>query len=214
MKVKEVLVKRWLPQCNEMAGQTFTVPVEPGATVLQALLYIYDQLDSSLAFRYGCRYIRCGLCGVLVDGKPRLACRTKLSRAKEIAPLPRLPLLRDLVVDRSAYFTSFQGLPLYPTGTAGDLTAILHESSLHRNLMSCLECLCCVAACPKYSFGESQFAGPYLFVKLAQLHLDPRDTMDRKAQAREWGSGRCNGCGKCSCPNGIRLKQAVALLNA
>jgi succinate dehydrogenase/fumarate reductase iron-sulfur protein len=171
-------------------------------------MYIYEEHDSTLAFRYSCRYNRCGLCGVSVDGKPRLACKTSLEKVEEVAPLARLPLLRDLAVDRSSYFAKLTGLSLYPVGAQGEELGILHEHRLHRNLMSCLECLCCVASCPEH-YDDKSFAGPYLFIKLAQLHLDTRDTVDRKSQAREWGIERCAGCMKCYCPNGIDLGGAL-----
>lgn len=214
MKRKELHVSRWLPEREKMVTETFIVPEEPGATVLQALLYIYDEVDSTLAFRYSCRYLRCGLCGLQARGKPRLACRTKLAGVNEIAPLPRLPLLRDLVVDRTAYFNTIQGLALYPVGPVEQPPVILREEPLHRNLMTCLECLCCVASCPTYHFGEPGFAGPYLFIKLGQLYLDPRDMADRKAQAREWGIRCCSGCKKCVCPNGVRLRETIMLLSS
>ena len=201
-----------MPQTGEHKTEVFPVPTQPGATVLQTLQYIYEEHDSSLAFRYGCRYNHCGLCGVSVDGKPILACKTRVGNVCEVAPLPRLPLLRDLAVDRSAYFRQFQDQSLYPVGTAPELLGPLNEDSLHKNLMKCLECLCCVSSCTQYKYGEKDFAGPYLFIKLAQLHLDPRDKADRITQARQWGIERCNNCRECVCPNGIKLKHAIQAL--
>ncbi|MBS4030103.1 MAG: hypothetical protein KGZ63_01585 [Clostridiales bacterium] len=209
---KEIKVTRYMPQTGEHITEVFPVPAQAGATVLQTLQYIYEEHDSSLAFRYGCRYNHCGLCGVSVDGKPTLACKKRVAGVREVAPLPRLPLLRDLAVDRSAYFRQFQDQSLYPVGTEPQLLGPLCEDALHRNLMSCLECLCCVSSCPEYNYGEEGFAGPYLFIKLAQLHLDPRDKADRITQSLKWGIERCKNCKKCICPNGIKLKQAIQVL--
>ncbi|MBS4023543.1 MAG: 4Fe-4S dicluster domain-containing protein [Dethiobacter sp.] len=212
MTHKKLRILRFDPSAANCREEVFTVAMQPGDTVLQALIDIYDRQDSTLAFRYSCRYNRCGLCGVSVDGRPRLACKTKLDRVDEVAPLAGLPLLRDLAVDRGSYFKKLSGLSLYPVGALDNMLGTLREDPLHRNLMSCLECLCCVSSCPEHDFKDSSFAGPYLYIKLAQLHLDTRDTADRRAQAVEWGIKRCAGCMLCSCPNGINLHGALASL--
>ncbi|MGE5576918.1 MAG: 4Fe-4S dicluster domain-containing protein [Syntrophothermus sp.] len=81
--------------------------------------------------------------------------------------------------------------------------------------MACTECLCCLAACPRYHYEDPSFGGPYLFVKLAQLHSDPRDAADRRKQAWEMGIGECEGCGKCYCPNGVDIfKKAIGPLSS
>lgn len=215
MMQKQIRVKRYQPDTDSYTERTYDVPLKPRATVLEALQYIYEELDPSLAFRYGCRYKRCGLCGVMVDGKPRLACKVDLEIVSELAPLANLPILRDLAVDRSRYMQTFSGLFLYPVGSRHEPLGQLFEKPLHKTLMSCSECLCCVATCPKYNFSTPGFAGPYLFVKLAQLQLDERDTYDRLQQAKEWGISHCEGCLMCSCPNGIPLQKAItALLEA
>ncbi|HSW36520.1 MAG TPA: 2Fe-2S iron-sulfur cluster-binding protein [Candidatus Limnocylindrales bacterium] len=213
MSNKLISILRYSPVQKTYTRSDYRLPPMPDATVLQALQYIYEELDPTLAFRYGCRYNHCGLCGVTVDGKPGLSCKAKLEGVKEIAPLANLPLLRDLVVDRSAYFRTLQESSLYPQKNNMEPLGCLKEDELHKNLMNCLECLCCVASCrPEGNIGENRINDPYLFVKLAQLHLDPRDNADRRAQARELGSERCYDCRKCFCPNGIRLKEAISVL--
>ncbi len=212
MKDHTIIIVRSLPEGGRKK-EKFTVPLQPGATVLQGLVHIYDTVDSTLAFRYSCRYNHCGLCGISADGRPRLACKTKLETTEEVAPLANLPILRDLAVDRTRYYSRFKGMRLYPEGDAAEPLGHLVEESLHRNLMGCLECLCCVASCPSHSLSDVSFGGPYLFVKLAQLHLDSRDRTDRRAQAAEKGLARCRECKKCRCPNGIDLHGALEALN-
>jgi succinate dehydrogenase/fumarate reductase iron-sulfur protein len=212
MSEKRITVMHYIPETGALKPQEYQVPAPEGATVLQALQYIYEELDPHLAYRYGCRYRRCGLCGVMVDGKPRLACKTKLKSVSEIAPLTGMPLLRSLVTDRSAYMERLQGLHLFLQGKRPESLGILHEDPLHKNLMHCVECLCCVASCPECSADNRAFAGPYAYIKLAQLHLDPRDETDRKAQAATLGQAQCTQCMKCVCPNGIKLHDAIKLL--
>ncbi|EEG76428.1 2Fe-2S iron-sulfur cluster-binding protein [Dethiobacter alkaliphilus] len=210
--MKTIRINQYVPERKDLVQTEYQVPNSPGATVLQALQYIYEELDGSLAFRYGCRYNHCGLCGVMVDGKPRLACKVKLDSVSEISPLTGLPLLRSLVVDRSGYMKKLQDLALYPQGGAVEPLGELQEDSLHKNLMKCLECLCCVSSCSQHTEGDNSSVDPYVFVKLAQLHLDPRDETDRQAQARANGIDKCADCGKCSCPNGIPIKKAILSL--
>ena len=206
---------------QEVAGakNTFIVSVEDGATVLQALQYIYERLDPTLAFEYSCRYGRCGLCGMIVNERPVLAC-TAFIRAEEIniKPLANLPLVRDLVVDRNPLDAFLKEQSIYYAANRGEAAAGfgLVNVSPHFDpvripgglvkLSSCLECLCCHSACsnldPKGANLEG-FAGPFIFLKLAQLHLDPRDHVDRKAQARRLGIEKCLSCQGCYCPQGI-----------
>lgn len=207
-----ITVIHYNPQTGAYDHREYSLPEMPGATVLQALQFIYEELDPTIAFRYGCRYKRCGLCGVMIDGKPRLACKVKLEGVQVIAPLASLPLLRGLAVDRSAYMEKIQGLGLFPQGEGTEPLGELIEDPLHANLMHCVECLCCVASCPHCSEPGNHFAGPYTFVKLAQLHLDPRDATDRAGQARALGIEKCQNCRQCACPNGIKLHQALLAL--
>ena len=78
----------------------YDVPVEEGMSVLRALRYIYEHFDGSLAFRdYFCRTNQCGMCGMLVNGKPAFACNRKLEKETTIEPLAGFPVIKDLIVD-------------------------------------------------------------------------------------------------------------------
>lgn len=201
-------------QGGEAQLRQYEVPTEKGATVLQALMHIYEEQDSSLAFNFGCRYRYCGLCSVEVDDKPCLACVTPLQEGQVIKPLRHLPVLRDLLLDRTLVFDTMRNLELFvPESPAKDLPDQAFESNEHRQLMQCTECLICQAACPEYDHRDRSFGGTYTFVKLAQLHFDPRNQTDRVAQAQQLGIERCATCRKCYCPIGIPAwKSATAVL--
>lgn len=194
--------------------QRYQVPTEKGATVLQALMHIYDQLDSSLAFRHGCRFRYCGLCALEVNDQPQYACLTPLRDGQVIKPLRHLPVLRDLVVDRAWVFDNLRRLQLYiPEMPYGDVPEQIFQPEEHKQLTQCTECLCCQASCPNHDHRDDSFGGTYTFVKLAQLHFDPRDKTDRVAQARAMGIERCASCRKCKCPVGVPAwKSAVSVL--
>jgi NAD-dependent dihydropyrimidine dehydrogenase PreA subunit len=73
-----------------------------GLTVLQVLKHIYENVDPTLSFRYGCggpNEVRCGACAVLVNGIPVLSCQKKAEKEMAIEPHPKFVVIKDLVVD-------------------------------------------------------------------------------------------------------------------
>src|SRR5688572_15560412 len=99
-------VYRWAPGGRER-WQAFAVDAGPDTTVLDALVEIQRQQDPSLAFRYACRVGMCGSCAMVVNGRERWACRTRLATLSAgpvtVRPLYHFPLLRDLVVDMTPF---------------------------------------------------------------------------------------------------------------
>ncbi len=221
-KKKTIIIKRF-HQDRAVPGweESYTVPAEGRATVLQSLLYIYENLDSTLAFEYSCRYAKCGLCGVEVNGRPGLACTAFLNNDQTlVGPLANLPVIRDLVVDRSPLDRLLKDQKIFFSGTvpdespgtdqcgAGDCFPLLEVPEGLKKLLSCVECFSCHAACPNLDYSDpalNRFAGPLVFLKLAQLHLDPRDQKNRKSQARRLGIEQCATCRRCYCPIGIPI---------
>jgi succinate dehydrogenase/fumarate reductase iron-sulfur protein len=215
MDTVTIQVMRYDPnQDGEPRLQQYEVPTEKGATVLQALMHIYEEQDSSLAFNFGCRYRYCGLCSLEVDDKPCLSCLTPLKDGQVIKPLRHLPVLRDLVLDRAWVFDSLRDLQMFvPEVPSEKLPERVFETIEHRQLMQCTDCLICQATCPHYDHRDPSFGGTFTFVKLAQLHFDPRDQTDRVAQAQQLGIERCAACRKCYCPIGIPAwKSATSVL--
>ncbi len=189
----------------------FEVPYQDGDTVLQALLNIYEN-EEPIAFRYGCRLKRCGLCAMEINGRPRLACRTPLKDGITVKPLRSLPVIRDLVVDRDAAFRVLLPLqpwlsPVEPPVNLPRLT----EPEEHKRLMACTECLGCLSTCPSYRHDDLSSGGPFQFVKLAQMHFHPLDRQDRPGQARSLSIERCADCQKCRCLIGIPIVKMAIL---
>lgn len=207
-----IRVQRWDPERGGTPSvETYEVPIEEGATVLGALLHVYEVHDSSLAFRYACRNVACGLCAVDVDGRPRLACATPLGDGMTIRPLRRLPVARDLVVERDWIMPFLERLDLYPPAAPaeGEWPGPVAVPKEYTQLGACTECLICLAGCPSYEHGRDDLGGPYHFVKLAQMHWDPRNTIDRRAQAAGLGIDRCAACRQCRCPLGVPIQRAA-----
>lgn len=191
--------------------EEFEVSVAEKSTVLEILMQIYDTQDSSLAFNHGCRAKNCGLCAVNVNGHPHYACVSAITADAEIAPLRRLPLIRDLVFDRLPFFNYLEGFRPYIVREKepDEEPETLIQPPEHARLMSCLECFACLSSCTRYDYQDRSFGGPLAFVKLAQLHYDVRDSLDRVSQAREMGILKCADCSGCNCIAGIPLKQIV-----
>lgn len=78
--------------------QEFKVPYE-GRTVLDVLRYIYENLDSTLAFRWACGQGYCRSCVISTNGKPALACMQPASKHMKIDPHPKFKVMKDLLVD-------------------------------------------------------------------------------------------------------------------
>ena len=73
-------IARYNPQRDDASKfAEFAVPYERWTTVLEAILEVKKHLDHSVAVRYSCRQATCGSCGMMINGKPRLACFTKIS---------------------------------------------------------------------------------------------------------------------------------------
>src|SRR5205809_3373179 len=94
--------------------QTFELdfPNESAATMLDVLLRIQREQDPTIAFRFACRVAMCGSCGMVINGRERLACKTNVAdiRAGEeitLRPMNHFPVIKDLVVDMDPLFTQF-----------------------------------------------------------------------------------------------------------
>lgn len=189
----------------------YEVDVAEKSTVLEILMQIYDAQDSTLAFNHGCRAKNCGLCAVNVNGRPRLGCVSKITAGAEISPLNHLPLIKDLVFDRQPFFNyleRFQPYIVREQDPAAEPETLIQPPE-HAQLMSCRECFACLSSCARYDWQDESFGGPLGFVKLAQLHYDVRDSLDRVSQAKEMGIANCVDCTGCACILGIPLKQIV-----
>jgi len=103
-KMQKICVSRFDPALDQTSYfQTFEVPVVEGMAVLQALDYIYEHLDGTLAYydHGACAQGICKRCTALIDEKPDLICQTKMRDGIKIEPLPKFKVIKDLVYDRA-----------------------------------------------------------------------------------------------------------------
>ena len=220
--VLEVL--RYRPeQGAEPYTQEYRVPFTDDMSVLQGLQQVKDFIDGSLTFRWSCRMAICGSCGMMIDGKPRLACRAflrdYLPGPLRIEPLEHFPIERDLVVDISDFVEKLERISpwIEPTSPKrideGEFLQSPAQLARFESFSHCINCLLCYAACPQYGL-DSKFLGPAATALLHRYNLDSRDG----AQARrmelvnsEEGVWACTAVGYCSevCPKLVDPAGAV-----
>jgi succinate dehydrogenase / fumarate reductase iron-sulfur subunit/fumarate reductase iron-sulfur subunit len=139
-----------------------------------------------------------------------MACSARVKDGMKIAPLAGMPVTRDLVIDRASFFDGLRALRIYiEEQSPSSEPQVLRVPKLHARLAACIECLACNSTCPSYDFGKDPLAGPYLLVKLAQLQLDPRNTIDRQEQVRGLGLDHCTDCRSCYCIRGLDIRRDV-----
>ena len=113
--------------------QTYTVPYYPGMRLLDALIYIQENLDPSLSFRFNCRAGRCGSDGMELNGKPVLACKYTISSEESeftISPMRVFPVTRDLVVNLSEAWKDAVKIPAFESSQRSDTPAIIDKEKI------------------------------------------------------------------------------------
>ena len=111
-------IQRYNPEQDKKPHlQEFTVTAKRGMTILDGLLYIKENLDSTLAFRTSCRMGICGSCGMMINDYPRLACQTQVlelhSSRITLKPLPNSAIIKDLIVDLAPMFKNHKSIKPY-----------------------------------------------------------------------------------------------------
>lgn len=217
-------VLRYRPeQDEEPFFRTYPVPFTDDMSVLQGLQYIKDFLDGSLSFRWSCRMAICGSCGGMIDGIPKLSCKTFLRdyypNKVRVEPLAHFPIDRDLVIVADDFIAKLASIKPYivpkePRAleqgeylqTPAQLEQILQFSS-------CINCMLCYSACPQYGL-DSSFIGPGVLALLHRYNADSRDGARDERMAlvnAEEGVWSCTAVGYCSevCPKHVDPANAV-----
>lgn len=223
-KIIEMDVLRYMPEEEEQPyHQTYRVPFSDDMSVLQGLQHIKDEIDGTLSFRWSCRMAICGSCGMMIDGVPKLACKTFL---RDYAPgkvrieaLAHFPIERDLVIVMDDFIEKLESIKPYIIDkrvrelSAGENLQTPAELALFEQYSSCINCLLCYAACPQYGLN-SKFIGPGAVALLHRYNLDTRDHGKSERMPvvhAEDGVFNCTAVGYCSevCPKKVDPANAV-----
>ncbi|HEY7164297.1 MAG TPA: fumarate reductase iron-sulfur subunit [Candidatus Binatia bacterium] len=164
---------------------TYDLDEAENMTLFMALMEIREKQEPSLEFDFVCRAGICGSCGMLINGKPTLACRTltrDLDTEISLAPLPVFELIADLSVNTGKWMRGMSERLetwLHMKQAEVDLTRLEErmEPELAEQIYEldrCIECGCCVAGCGTARMRED-FVGAVGLNKIARFRLDPRD---------------------------------------
>ncbi|MGE0788476.1 MAG: succinate dehydrogenase/fumarate reductase iron-sulfur subunit [Sandaracinaceae bacterium] len=197
--------------------ETYAEDVSEGMVVLDMIHQIQANQASDLACRWNCKAGKCGSCSMEINGKPRLACMTRMNALPEgdvtIQPLKTFPVIKDLVTDVSWNYKQNQRIrPLKPKKRDSDGNHRMYQQDVDRiqEFRKCIECYLCQDVCHvlRDRDGQDRFVGPRFMIRAAGLEMHPLDTDDRIPEVKkEYGSGMCNITRCCTevCPEHINI---------
>ncbi len=202
---------------------TFPVDLDAcGPMVLDALIKIKNEIDSTLTFRRSCREGVCGSCAFNIDGTNTLACIKAIEDIKgdvRIYPLPHMPVIKDLVPDLSVPYAQYQlikpWLQADSLATAGERKQSPEERAKLDGLWECILCFCCQTSCPSYWWNGDRYLGPAILLQAYRWIADSRDeaTGERLDQFNDpVRVYRCHTIMNCTntCPKHLNPGKAVA----
>jgi fumarate reductase iron-sulfur subunit len=189
-RMLKISVVRYNPQDAQTAPRVQTYELEEvhGMTLFIALNEIREKLDPSLQFDFVCRAGICGSCGMIINGRPGLACRTLTNNMDPeitLAPLPVFELIGDLSVNTGKWMRAMsERLETWLHMKEGEVDLQRLEERMDPDLADsvyeldrCIECGCCVAGCGTARM-RTDFVGGVGINKVARFRLDPRDKRD------------------------------------
>jgi len=194
-----------------------------GPMVLDALIKIKNEVDSTVTFRRSCREGICGSCAMNIDGVNTLACTQPIESVRgavKIFPLPHLPVVKDLVPDLTQFYAQYAAVEPWlkaqdpPPGSGERRQAPSDQEHIDRP-SACILCACCSTACPSYWWNADRFLGPAALLASYRWIVDTRDG----AQAERLGEldetfklYRCHTIMNCTeaCPKDLNPGRAIA----
>jgi succinate dehydrogenase / fumarate reductase iron-sulfur subunit len=194
-----------------------------GPMVLDALIKIKNEIDSTLTFRRSCREGICGSCAMNIDGTNTLACIKPIQDVCgdiAIYPLPHMPVIKDLVPDLSHFYAQYASIePWLKSQEQQPLDKERLQSPQEREkldgLYECILCACCSTSCPSYWWNGDKYLGPATLLQAHRWLIDSRD--DAKAQRLDdledpFKLYRCHTIMNCAktCPKGLNPAKSIA----
>ncbi|ELR48868.1 Succinate dehydrogenase [ubiquinone] iron-sulfur subunit, mitochondrial, partial [Bos mutus] len=227
-RIKKFAIYRWDPDKtgDKPHMQTYEIDLNNcGPMVLDALIKIKNEIDSTLTFRRSCREGICGSCAMNINGGNTLACTrridTNLSKVSKIYPLPHMYVIKDLVPDLSNFYAQYKSIEPYlkkkdesQGGKEQYLQSIEDREKLD-GLYECILCACCSTSCPSYWWNGDKYLGPAVLMQAYRWMIDSRDdfTEERLAKLQDpFSLYRCHTIMNCTqtCPKGLNPGKAIA----
>src|SRR3954470_22021999 len=226
-RVQEFQVYRWNPE----DGRNPSIDVyqvdrdDCGPMVLDGLIWIKNNIDSTLTFRRSCREGVCGSCAMNIGGQNTLACTRAMDHGDgkpvRILPLPHQPVIKDLVPDLTNFYAQLAVVePWLQTRSPVPQKEWLQSKEDREKLdglYECILCACCSTSCPSYWWNSERFLGPAALLQATRWVKDSRDeaTGERLDNLEDpFRLYRCHTIMNCAkaCPKGLNPSEAIAEL--
>ena len=227
--IKKFKVYRWDPDFNKNPRiDTYEINLKDcGPKVLDGLIKIKNEIDTTLTFRRSCREGVCGSCAMNINGVNTLACTKNIKEIKndiKIYPLPHMKVIKDLVPDLSLAYKQLESIEpwLNPDSKKYEETEKLEEqiqSQKDRAKLDesweCVLCFCCTTSCPSYWWNGDKYLGPATLLQASRWINDSRDKNHKGRLDKLEDSFklyRCHSIMNCttSCPKGLNPAKAIA----
>ncbi|HEX9043554.1 MAG TPA: succinate dehydrogenase iron-sulfur subunit [Candidatus Limnocylindrales bacterium] len=201
--------------------EAYSVSAEPMDRVLDLLHKVKWEQDGTLTFRRSCAHGVCGSDAMLINGRNRLACRIRVDQLGRkgitVAPLPGLPVVKDLVVDMDGFFAKYRSVKPFLINEseppARERLQTQSDRARFDDTTKCILCAACTSSCPSF-WAQPGYVGPAAIV---QAHRFIFDSRDEGAEERleilsdKDGVWRCRTIFNCvdACPRGINVTRAI-----
>ena len=193
--------------------------------VLDALIKIKNEIDSTLTFRRSCREGICGSCAMSIDGVNTLACLKPIADIRgtvRITPLPHMAVVKDLVPDLTQAFAQYRAIEPWlktdtPAPSDGERLQSKKERAQIDGLWECILCFCCTAGCPSWWWNGDRFIGPAILLQAYRWIANSRDeATGERLDALEdpFRLYRCHTIMNCTdtCPKGLNPGKAIGAI--
>ncbi|WP_323797773.1 succinate dehydrogenase iron-sulfur subunit [Nisaea sp.] len=223
-RVKAFKIYRYDPDTGQNPRlDTYEIDLdECGPMVLDALIKIKNEVDTSVTFRRSCREGICGSCAMNIDGTNTLACLKSIDDVKgdvKIYPLPHMPVVKDLVPDLTQPYAQLASIEPWlksksPPPPDEERRQSTEEREKLDGLWECVLCFCCSTSCPSYWWNGDRYLGPAILLQAYRWIADSRDeyTGERLDELEDpFRLYRCHTIMNCTktCPKGLNPAKAI-----
>ncbi|HVA14163.1 MAG TPA: succinate dehydrogenase iron-sulfur subunit [Stellaceae bacterium] len=224
-RVRNFKIYRWNPDDGQNPRlDTYAIDLDQcGPMVLDALIKIKNEVDTTLTFRRSCREGICGSCAMNIDGTNTLACLKAIDEVKgevKIYPLPHMEVVKDLVPDLNRIYAQYRMIEPWlkadsPPPPDRERRQSIDERAKLDGLWECILCFCCSTSCPSYWWNGDRYLGPAILLQAYRWLADSRDehTGERlDALEDPFRLYRCHTIMNCTktCPKNLNPAKAIA----
>jgi succinate dehydrogenase / fumarate reductase iron-sulfur subunit len=223
--LRRIKIYRYDPDSGENPRvDTYEIDTkECGPMVLDALIQIKNEIDSTVTFRRSCREGICGSCAMNIDGTNTLACTKSMEDVSgdiKIYPLPHMKVVKDLVPDMNHFYAQYASIQPWlksdsPISKKEERLQSEEDREKLDGLYECILCACCSTSCPSYWWNGEKYLGPAVLLQAYRWIVDSRDEAagERLDDLEDpFKLYRCHTIMNCTktCPKGLNPAKAIA----